>query len=216
MNQCAGITKQGRRCRIRGTGRYCRYHDPNVRVNEVAKQSRLPDKGFIYVYTLEHLLEKSPKRQEWLQIQPLNSKEFQPFNPKKHILIKVGMTRGSVEKRVRQWQVQCNHKIVIVDPYEHIGSQSLVTMFKCLSVEEDYNHYNTIDKGFKCSQNLFKVEQLIHNKLRDQYGRGDVHCKSCEDQGRSGLHVEWFKIPKKSLKKVYTLIDTTIDQFTAD
>lgn len=173
----------------------------------------LPDRGFIYAYTLSHLLDKSPKKKEWLQIQHLKSEKLTTFNPKKHILIKVGMTRGDVAKRLRQWQAQCSHKLVLVDPHlKH--NRSLASLFQCLSMQNEYQSYITEQNGFQCPHKLFEVEQSIHRALRNKYGRGDVLCQGCKDQGR-GLHVEWFKLPRDDLMSLFSLIDNTINAFNA-
>jgi hypothetical protein len=211
MSQCQGITKQGQRCRIKTKGKYCQHHGS---FKPLTPSRGLPDRGFIYVYTLSHLLDSSPKKKEWLQIQSKGSKIFETFDPKKHILVKIGMTRGSVRKRLKQWEAQCSHKISIIDPYQR-PKKSLISIFQCLTVTDYYQYYIPEQHGFQCSNKLFEVEQSIHKLVADQYGRGDVHCHGCKEQGH-GLHIEWFKVSRSDLHSIFTIIDNTIGRHTSN
>lgn len=205
MNQCLGITRQGRRCRIQVKGQYCQHHGP------VTPFESEKGKGIIYTYTLVHLLERSPKKKDWLQIKHLDSTDLKAFDPRKHILVKIGMTAGSVMNRLKQWEAKCSHKLAIVDPYRR--RKSFLSSFQCLKVTEEYNYYSSESHGFICSENVFAVEQAIHRALRFKYGRGDVHCHACKEQGH-GLHIEWFKIPRSDIKAVFSLMDDTVAKYT--
>lgn len=135
------------------------------------------------------------------------------------ILLKIGMTSQSVEARLSQWEKKCNHKLAVVNPKtDKRFNGNLVNYFKRLSVKDEvYNTFN--GDGFKVSHHLSQAESEVHKVLRELYGKGLVFCKGCiNDQDSTtksndlfingcNIHIEWFLVPKKSLKMVYSVID---------
>lgn len=102
------------------------------------------DNGSIYIYTLSHLLTKKPQLKDWLKIQVPNHKRnvnWEPFNPKNFLLIKVGLTTQHVSKRINQWLKQCNHEITLIEPFIlHDNTPSTLSgLFKSLSLNEPYS-----------------------------------------------------------------------------
>lgn len=84
--------------------------------------------GYIYVYTLTSLIENEKKNNElWLKVRNIpntSSKDkdkWLPFDYRKHpyTLIKVGMTTQTVEKRLQQWENQCQHRLTCLIPNLH-------------------------------------------------------------------------------------------------
>lgn len=218
--QCAGTTKKGQRCKIRVEDReYCHYH-----VNQGIKGAsasgfiqRDYQRGYIYVYTLRHLVEKSPRKENWLQVKKLpkigsDVTKWKVFDPKKYILIKVGLTTGTVTQRLKQWEAKCNHSLTYLEPFVNYQSKSLSNLFSNLKLsgKSELSHYDALNHGFYTSKNLAKIEKTIHQSLWKMYGRGDIVCHGCSNDHSNrgyGIHVEWFMIKRKDLVNVFKLID---------
>jgi hypothetical protein len=195
--------------------------------------------GHIYVYTLKHLLSPKPQKQPWLKIRRAGDdskdpKSFKDFDPKNHILVKVGLTQGSVLKRLQQWENKCQHQLVVVEPEKSminakLGGKSginedsenkLIRFFKKLKIHEGtkevLTHYRGNEYGFHTRRNLGLIEKQIHSSLRAQYGHGDVLCYGCKaktaknEYSDYGIHVEWFLIPRKDISVVFKIIDSVI------
>ncbi|ODV98048.1 hypothetical protein PACTADRAFT_14529 [Pachysolen tannophilus NRRL Y-2460] len=239
--QCKGITKKGERCKIYvKEGGFCRYHQFQQNSSTITgtsnstgspKKSLLGSKlipikvpGRIYVYTLQHLLVK-PTKEPWLKIQKYNDNKLKVFNPKHDILIKIGYTTQSVHTRLKQWEFQCKHQLLLVNPYN--SKQEVITndmdkllfFFKKMSLNgsKQYLNYENTQSGFLCLQNANIVESKIHQLLRQKYGHGNVHCNGCIDnnnnnnnnnnKGNFNIHIEWFLIPRKEIDNVFKIID---------
>lgn len=233
-SQCNGTTIKGQRCKIKISNgeKYCHYHqkqdnhnfkrDTYQSTNLSLQHARTKDyqRGYIYVYTLQHLLSKSPKKQDWLQVKKLakaeNVSKWKVFDPKKHILLKIGLTTGTVTQRLKQWEAKCNHSVVYVDPYVDYSS-SLGALFSKLKISKNHHelkHYDVLNHGFFTPIHLAKIEKSIHKSLWELYGRGDIICHGCSnDTKEHGIHVEWFMVRRKDLKVVFKLIDEICDSF---
>lgn len=236
--QCQGIAKSsGQKCKLRvnpSVTRFCHYHSSQKTLpitsfkSSESSNTNQYQKGFIYVYTLKHLIESNAKEQSWLKLQHIDikapkdklkdPKSLDNFNPKKHILIKVGLTTKTVAKRIDEWESKCKHKLVIVRPkesqtFDDDSENSLIKVFKKLRVKETKNLKNYIiaQDGFHSEKRLGLVEKQIHSKLRKEFGHGDMICYGCkEKQGDYGIHIEWFMIPRNEIDKVFNVIDETI------
>lgn len=230
-SQCRGVTTKGQRCKIAVSNvtYYCHYHtnqDPAIHqlaqpikyINSARRKGHITQghqKGFIYVYTLEHLLSESPKKQDWLQVKKFSNTEsdtnWKVFNPKKYILIKVGLTTGTVAQRLKQWETKCNHAVTYVDPYSTQDTRSLSSLFSKLSISKTKStglkNYDPVNHGFYASKNLGDIERTIHKTLWSLYGRGDIICHGCKSGGAHSIHIEWFKVKRENLKTVFRLID---------
>lgn len=206
--------------------------------------------GYIYVYTLTRLLSNNDK--DWsLKVRNLpnvSSKHrdtWIPFKSKKspYMLIKVGMTTQTVQRRLRQWQDKCHHELTCLHPQKKIQSSSkiglLVHRFKGLSIKKELAEYQTYSGdqfGFLCPRGVNAAESEVHKMLITKYGSGDVYCTGCKGdasnengskskalkdklhtrdpfQNGYNIHVEWFLIPKKDLDSVYQLIDLVCSKY---
>ncbi|CCH44692.1 hypothetical protein BN7_4260 [Wickerhamomyces ciferrii] len=237
--QCSGVTVKGLRCKlfVSQEVQYCHYHKNqqlrNVDHQHVKKfqrsrttpassnpqkrQERVEaQKGFIYVYTLQHLATPRPKKKDWLQVNKLEKSEakersWKVFNPKKHILIKIGLTTGTVDKRLKQWESKCNHSLTYLNPYTNYETtNSLKALFKNLRIKSTgspLRFYKEEGHGFYTIKNLAKIEREIHNRLWKSFGRGDMVCHGCSQDKGYGIHIEWFMLERKNLKKCFELID---------
>lgn len=180
--KCRGITRTGRPCqRKAGNGLlYCEAH---------------LNMGYIYVYTVLHAnvhvydhelsrFKRLQMEQEedaggcWSCLTCFSSPVPQP------VLIKVGYTSKTPEKRMAEWKNKCVHSPVLLG---------------------DGKSYNNEKKGW-ITKNPSAVEKEIHRVLRSTYGKGHVECHGC-----SGKHVEWFLLPSATeLGKVYSIIEKNI------
>ncbi|CDR44436.1 CYFA0S14e02696g1_1 [Cyberlindnera fabianii] len=190
-------------------------------IQQQQKKATKDKSGFIYVYTLVHLLEKSPKKKDWLLIKQAGKHHSTRFDPRKETLIKVGLTQGSVQNRLKQWEKQCSHKLCSVDPYalkkKKSRKRSLIALFKGLKIKNDLElkNYKTESEGFYCNGKLYEIEQCIHRWLGAKYGRGDVACHGCKTDSAlgHGVHIEWFKVPRADLRAVFLFIDNLVSQY---
>ncbi len=210
--------------------------------------------GYIYCYTLSHLVAPSPEKVPWLNVASgprtpslsKNDKEnydWEHFDPKKQIMIKVGVTTNHISKRLQQWKSQCSHDLTQLYPDDdiietvinsRIGT-SIYTIDKLFNkltlggsngriiseltgVKNKFNFfdsYDNIERGFRCDQ-AYKAEQSIHQKLGDSYGSGNVLCEACSKSNKDGklsIHTEWFIIPRTDLTKVFALINEECTKF---
>lgn len=206
--------------------------------------------GYIYVYTLTRLLSNNDKN--WsLKVRNLpnvSSKHrdtWVPFKSEKspYMLIKVGMTTQTVQRRLRQWQDKCHHELTCLHPQKKIESSNkldlIIHRFKGLSIKKEpgkLRTYNGDQFGFLCPRGVNVAESEIHKMLIAKYGSGDVYCTGCKENSpienssklktlkerlhtkdpfRNGynIHVEWFLIPKKDLDTVYQLIDMVCSKY---
>mmetsp|Transcript_590 Transcript_590/g.657 ORF Transcript_590/g.657 Transcript_590/m.657 type:complete len:284 (+) Transcript_590:218-1069(+) len=206
--------------------------------------------GFIYVYTLTRLLVNNDK--DWsLKVRNLpnvsnkHRDTWVPFKSEKspYMLIKVGMTTQTVQRRLRQWQDKCHHDLTCLHPQKNIQTSSKIDLiiyrFKGLSIKKQpvkFRTYNEEQFGFQCPRGVNLAESEIHKMLIAKYGSGDVYCTGCkgissiEDSSKwklfnhklhskdpfqdgYNIHVEWFLIPKKDLERVYRLIDTVCSKY---
>lgn len=121
--QCKGTTLKGQRCKIQTESGYCRYHANQSErglKSEVPKPDS-PTSGYIYIYTMSELLNS---RKLWLQTRnlpntkPSHKHKWKDFDAGKspYMLVKVGMTLGTVARRLAQWQNQCHHDITVLGP----------------------------------------------------------------------------------------------------
>ncbi|KAK6456641.1 uncharacterized protein RJT20DRAFT_1237 [Scheffersomyces xylosifermentans] len=79
--------------------------------------------GFIYIYTMTRLLNpKGRNEKSWLKVKNLpdakNKDDWQTFNSAKshYMLLKIGMTTQTVDRRLKQWQSKCHHELTCVYP----------------------------------------------------------------------------------------------------
>lgn len=230
MIQCKGTTKKGEGCKIKvkGPTPYCRYHisqssNKKKQPNIISKpppnfkdNTKVTKPGFIYLYTLAHLLSLSSGRQPWLQIHKWGADSLKAFNPKTKILVKIGCTTSTVTHRLKQWESQCQHKLTLVNPYntrETLDKMSIfLKNFSLLSIGPSYKNFKFDELGFYCGKDVFQIESQIHEILRQVYGYGTVHCGGCSNDGKYKIHVEWFLIPRRDLDKVFKTIDKVIER----
>ncbi|ODV59903.1 uncharacterized protein ASCRUDRAFT_71389 [Ascoidea rubescens DSM 1968] len=202
------------------------------------------NEGFIYVYTLKHLLSPNPSKKDWVQIENssnnnrransefISNKKWESFDPKNHILLKIGLTTQSVQKRIKQWETQCKCDLIIVEPLLFETSVKFINSgLKLLNLGDskanlsndpdrmNYNNfinllkfksYNNQLKGYYCPKNLYKIELLIHDTLREKYGKVNLYCENCgvrADDVDYKLHTEWFLVDRDDMKKVFKLVD---------
>ncbi|VEU24258.1 DEKNAAC105646, partial [Brettanomyces naardenensis] len=225
MGQCNGITKNGRRCRIilADDGiKYCRYHKTQdcARVSVASaratpKTNQSTVSGYIYIFTLAHLISPKPRKQGWLRIaepSPDNVIDYtrsSEFRPKHDILIKVGYTSITPLKRLRQWKDHCKQHFVLLTP-DTLSSvicskrdkmECLIHEFRGLKLGHDYSQFDYQKCGFR-TERAYDAEQKIHKILRKGYGFGKLYCDGCKTSS-SGVHKEWFLVPRKDIKLVF-------------
>jgi len=228
MGQCQGITKSGKRCRIKIADdgvNYCRYHksqDPKFpKLCNLKDKRVLNESGYIYVFTLEHMLRKKPLKNEWLRMALPTSDNIIDYDktrelkPKHYILLKIGFTSGTPKKRLQQWKRQCKHQFVLVTP-EMLPSivcskmdkmHMLLHSFSRLSLK-DLNGYTKFDNkslGFRTKM-AYQTEQKIHHNLHQKYGFGKLYCDGCKD-ANGGIHKEWFLLPREDVKNIFAMIN---------
>lgn len=238
-NQCRGVTTKGLRCKIITRYDYCHYHIRQSRSNEVSLSPKFDSqrKGFIYIYTLSVLLNKN--RVLKLKVRNVKDKsgknidEWQVLSQSSpYILVKVGMTSQTVEKRLKQWEEKCHHRLSCLCPNNeaaaYIKSSSssmnrLISKFSKLKIgNKIYKSFQEGNDGFYCQTNLGLAETEIHSRLREKYGYGDVICSGCAKNNKHiklenntsaqkahNIHVEWFYVPRKDLEFIFDIIDTT-------
>ncbi|ABN65949.2 predicted protein [Scheffersomyces stipitis CBS 6054] len=226
--QCKGTTLKGQRCKIQTESGYCRYHANQSErglKSEVPKPDS-PTSGYIYIYTMSELLNS---RKSWLQTRnlpntkPSHKHKWKDFDAGKspYMLVKVGMTSGTVARRLAQWQNQCHHDITVLGP----ATEEIVELkFKSAAIASRFNSpkpYSTFrNNGFFCGRNLKSAESEIHRLLRAKYGNGDILCTGCATpdsrkpnkdvpfRSEYNIHVEWFLVPKSDLEYVYSVINS--------
>lgn len=148
--------------------------------------------GYIYIYTLESILESESGN--WLKTRNLpdakDKKKWVAFDSRKYLLVKVGMTTQTVAKRLLQWENQCSHKLVCLNPDYRVNTErSLVERMKLLALKptaqvRQYTTFQQDSNGFFVPQNVMQAEREIHSILRQKYGRGDVQCTGCVDRAK--------------------------------
>lgn len=126
------------------------------------------------------------------------------------------MTSKTVNRRLKEWENQCQHKLVSVDPFA-IKEKTLLGMFKRLSLDPstDLKSYDRSGNGFYTSMNLGLIEREIHKTLWGLYGKGDILCHGCKaaDEG-GGIHKEWFLVERGKLKSIFEIIDAVVVKYT--
>ncbi|KAG7739031.1 hypothetical protein KL912_002729 [Ogataea haglerorum] len=216
MKRCLGTTAKGERCKIiLKQEAYCKYH-----INQGAGPN---DKaGYVYIFTLKHLIEGSPKKQTWLrQADPnpenqINFEHTSVFDPKRHILIKVGYTTQRVRRRLSQWRERCKQDFQLLTPQtlDRVVSSNrdkladLMERLSCLSLRS-YKKYDFNEQAFK-ALNAFGSEQQVHAQLRSLFGSGRLYCDGCKS-ANSGVHKEWFLVPRKKVRNIMRMIDRLVD-----
>lgn len=170
--------------------------------------------GYIYVYTLTSLLDGTSKSVLVKNIPGTSSRnqnKLTAFNARKlkYMLIKVGMTTGTVANRLHQWELQCGHRLTCLEPGTK-PKKSLLDALSLLSLKTpSYKTFDKSETGFWCSRSVLQAETHIHALLRAKYGKGEVQCGGCKKAGvENGIHVEWFLIPKLELQAAFAVIDT--------
>ncbi|KAH3675885.1 hypothetical protein WICMUC_002455 [Wickerhamomyces mucosus] len=161
-----------------------------------------------------HLLEKSPKKQDWLHVKRMNENNWSILDPQSLILIKIGMTSKSVAKRLNEWENKCNHRLISINPY-CLKKNSILSLFKKLSISHGGNDYTlkTYDmegQGFFTESNLSKIEKEVHSTLWKLYGKGDIVCHGCKIGEKIGIHKEWFLVKRTNLDNIFKLIDKIV------
>ncbi|KAH3670907.1 hypothetical protein OGAPHI_000618 [Ogataea philodendri] len=174
MKQCLGVTLKGERCKNKvKDGPYCSRHSQNSQQPVQAKNQA----GYVYIFTLAHLINGSPKKQKWLrQADPhpenrINFTETSVLDPKRNILIKVGYTTQPVKRRLAQWRDQCKQDFQLIGPTNmnkvvcsnRDRLSELVHRMKHLSVKT-FAKFDQKQHAFKVSH-AYRSEQLVHAKL---------------------------------------------------
>ncbi|KAG7882628.1 hypothetical protein KL938_003051 [Ogataea parapolymorpha] len=216
MQRCLGTTAKGERCKIvLKREEYCKYH----RNQEADLNGKA---GYVYIFTLRHLIDGSPKKQTWLrQAGPnpenqINFAHTSVFDPKRHILIKVGYTTQRVRRRLSQWRERCKQDFELLTPQtvDRVLSSNrdkladLMERFKSLSLRS-YKKYDFNEQAFK-ALNAFRSEQQVHAQLRSLFGSGRLYCDGCKT-ANSGVHKEWFLVPRKDVRNIMRMIDRLVD-----
>ena len=228
MAQCQGITKAGKRCRIRivddGT-KYCRYHKSQGRTfgnwNNSKDSKSLDGPGYIYVFTLEHMLQRRPMKQDWLRMAAptsdniINYDKTRQLKPKHYILLKIGFTSGTPKRRLEQWRRQCKHQFTLVTPRmlssivcsKKDKMHVLLHSFSRLSLQDlgKYSKFDNKNLGFH-TKLAFQTEQKIHHILHEKYGFGKIYCEGCKST-KGGIHKEWFLVPREDVKNIFEKIN---------
>lgn len=193
--------------------------------------------GYIYVYTLSSFLLKDNTGRVLtrnLLAQPRHKDKWVGLNMRKLdlLLVKVGMTTKTPAVRIRQWEVQCNHKLTTLVPGTLAvllpSLSSLVLKLRSLSLENSAKKrglpsFHPAQQGFFVPRDIGHCEKQIHDILKQRYGRGEVRCTACMEQAESGatlppkspasqqaeykVHNEWFPVPRAHLPEVFRLID---------
>lgn len=170
--------------------------------------------GYIYVYTLTSLM-NGTKNSLSVRNLPGTSRfkkdKWSDFDARKlkYILIKVGMTTGSVSGRLSQWELQCRHQLTCLVPGTKIKMSLLESIRKLSLSSPSYKSFDKHGTGFYCSKAVQQAETQIHTLLHRKYGSGDVFCSGCAKTGSNySIHVEWFLIPKSDLNTVFGIIDS--------
>ncbi|KAG7856578.1 hypothetical protein KL919_004108 [Ogataea angusta] len=216
MKRCLGTTAKGERCKIvLKHEAYCKYH----RNQQAGPNGKA---GYVYIFTLKHLIEFSPKKQTWLrQADPnsenqINFAQTSAFDPKRHILIKVGYTTQRVRRRLSQWRERCKQDFQLITPetIDRVVSSNrdkladLMERLKSLSLCS-YKKYDYNEQAFKAS-NAFRSEQLVHAQLGSLFGSGRLYCDGCKT-ANSGVHKEWFLVPRKDVRNIMRMIDRLVE-----
>lgn len=252
MAQCKGFTLKGQPCKIRvANGDYCHYHDPqsshkpshkqkpdpktasNIYTLSFKPQEKVPRNESIYMYTFNHMAVKHPRRENWILV------GGKPFNPKNHILVKIGRTSQKVSTRLEQWSLQCKHDIRLLDHLLvlNISPSSLHSLFSSLTISDtprltpsrivttmgtkyklkdnDWKAYNEINQSFECGFGSAAAEKAIHQALRQKYGTVLVDCERCRENGK-GAHKEWFILPRDRVAKVFILVDEICGRYKTE
>lgn len=198
MTQCQGITARGRRCKLNASEHeFCKFHfTPRAGSHDVRDAA-----GFIYIYKLARPQAraevKCPKTNKTYRLNPSKLQKFLSLfsKPRRNLakkeLIKVGYTTKEPAKRVAEWEQQCGHQLCLIAPRYKAGN---------CDIEK---------KGWPTSQ-AHAAEQRIHAYLRSQYGGGKLNCSQCLHKGKTGIHLEWFLVPKEHLPQIFIFIDNTI------
>ncbi|KAH3679987.1 hypothetical protein WICPIJ_008463 [Wickerhamomyces pijperi] len=170
--------------------------------------------GYIYMYTLQHLLGNNPGKQDWLQLKPRDSSVWKVFNPKELILIKIGMTTKLVSQRLKEWENLCHHKLTSVDPYA-LKSKKLFGLITKNAVNHKVGlrYYHRESQGFYTDVSLSIIEKKIHQTLWKKYGKGDIVCHGCKSAADGGgIHKEWFLVPRSDLGAIFEIISDIVGQ----
>lgn len=209
-NQCKGITSKGERCKINAPGGYCHYHvgqgkkkgiikSPSKATSARTSTAIQPTNkcGYIYVYTLTKLLhnndEKLLKVRNLPNVSHRHKDKWVSFKAGKspYMLIKVGMTTQTVQKRLKQWQDKCHHDLTCLYPcmdQENPSSKSmelLIYRLKRLTMKPEKVEFQTFQEknlGFFCFKGVNLAESEIHSMLHKKYGSGDVYCTGCSNK----------------------------------
>lgn len=149
--------------------------------------------GSIYIYTYKHLSLESPAKKDWINIRSYQLKDMEVFNPKYFMLIKVGYTKQPVKKRLKQWNDQCEHDIILIDleflrktlpPSLNILINKPTKYERYISKTEKNNSFSEKDEKKLTSrvENFMtrtKSKVILKNEKLNAFQDGEgFHCKS--------------------------------------
>ena len=119
--------------------------------------------GFIYIYTLTSLLENKP-----IQVKNLpnahnrHRDKWVSYEPKKshYYLLKIGMTTGTVTRRLKQWETKCNHQLTCIFP---AGKQNSMDKFvdKFLKLKLSRTEVKRTDNSIKLTSRTIETTKNI-------------------------------------------------------
>lgn len=182
--------------------------------------SKAEKPGYVYVFTFDVFLDDSKRSRgaDYIRlVQPgikfaSGMKSSEKFDFKMQVLIKIGFTTQTPGRRLAQWRNSCSQPgFVLLEPgYDFTRNKksrnSLLSMFKSLSIKPEAKLHNVRDSGIY-SNHPHKSEQDIHKIIRDKFGSGKMYCDGCKSSTKSGIHHEWFLIPKSKMHTVWKIID---------
>lgn len=178
--------------------------------------------GHIYVFTFSHFLDGNSQDPSYLRLVKSSEKREASisnsvkFNSKSMVLIKIGYTTQTPKKRLSQWKNTCGQTgFVLLRPgfnFPQKKTRGISSLFKTLRIKDmiTLKHTNPEGDGF-WSLEAYKSEQRIHSIVRKKFGSGKMFCDGCKSSpNKSGVHHEWFLIPKDSLNDIWAIIDSNV------
>lgn len=176
--------------------------------------------GHIYVFTFSHFVEGKDTNPEYLRLVDSAEKKrpemsnSRRFNSKSMLLIKIGYTTQTPKRRLAQWKHTCGQpNFVLLRPGFTFPAKKrgLSSLFKSLRISEPrLKHVNSHGDGM-WSNEAYKSEQKIHSIIRNKFGSGRMFCDGCKSTpGKSGVHHEWFLVPKDSMGEIWAIIDKNV------
>lgn len=178
--------------------------------------------GHIYVFTFSHFLDEKSKDPNYLRLVDAAERRgpdisnSSKFNSKSTVLIKIGYTTQTPKKRLAQWKATCGQSgFVLLTPGFNFPIKKrggLSNLFKSLKIKDQITlkHVNKGGDGFWSSE-AYKSEQNIHSIVRKKFGSGRMFCDGCKSSPKkSGVHHEWFLIPRDSLDEIWRIIDSNV------